>query len=103
MLDFRLHWLFNLQTSELQTFKNKNTSQLVYICFINLFIEYFTETFLCVIMADKSSASASGKKCKASDDSASGRKRQAILMKIKVTIISWILVKRWLMMHVPMA
>ena len=34
--------------------------------------------FLCVIMADKSRASGSGKKSKASDDSGSGRKGQAI-------------------------
>ena len=50
----------------------------MYIYFICLFFEYFTETFLCVIMADKSSASGSSKKCNASDDSASGRKSKAI-------------------------
>ena len=59
------------------------------IHFIYLFIGYFAETLLCVITADKSSASASGsdKKHKASGNSASGRKRQAILMKTKVAII----------------
>ena len=41
-------------------------------------------------MADKLSAGASGrgKKRKASDDSASGRKHQAILMETKVAIIT---------------
>ena len=47
----------------------------------------FRETFLCVIMADKSSANACGKKRKASDDGASGRKRRAISMETKMAII----------------
>ena len=56
------------------------------IYFIYLFIGYFAEIFLCVIMADKSSArgSGSGKKRTASNDSASGRKRQAISMETKM-------------------
>ena len=57
----------------------------MYIYFIYLLIGYFTESFLLLIMADKSSASVSvsgsGKKRKANDYSASGRKRQAISIK----------------------
>ena len=61
----------------------------MYIYSIYLFIGYFAETFLCVIVADKSSASASasGKKRKARDDSASGRKCQTISMETNVAII----------------
>ena len=58
----------------------------MYIYFIYLLIGYFTETFLCVIMAHKSSPSASDsdKKRTASDDSASGREPEAISMEAKV-------------------
>ena len=76
------------------------------ICFKYLFIGYFKKTFLCVVMADKSSASASG----------SGKRVRQVMVVLVAGIVKqfqwkqrWAIIKKldfgekMVMLHVPMA